>query len=52
METFNLSKSLDESIKTITRKTLLEIRKDIGVSGKDVSKTFVFHLIGVAPKKN
>ena len=32
-------------------KLLLEIRKDIGISGKDDNKTFNFHLIGSAPKK-
>jgi len=32
-------------------KLLLEIRKDIGVSGRDDNKTFNFHLIGSAPKK-
>ncbi len=32
-------------------KLLLEIRKDIDISGKDDSKTFNFHLIGSAPKK-
>jgi len=30
---------------------LLEIRKDIGISGKDDNKTFNFHLIGSSPKK-
>ena len=32
-------------------KLLLEIRKDIGISGRDDNKTFNFHLIGSAPKK-
>lgn len=32
-------------------KLLLQIRKDIGVSGRDDNKTFNFHLIGSAPKK-
>lgn len=32
-------------------KLLLQIRKDIGVSGRDDNKTFNFHLIGSVPKK-
>lgn len=35
----------------LLKKLLLEIRKDIKLSGKDNEKTFNFHLIGSAPKK-
>ena len=35
----------------LLKELLLAIRKDIGLSSKDNPDTFVFHLIGSAPKK-
>lgn len=46
----NLNKSVNKHDELLV-KLLLQIRKDIGVSGRDDNKTFNFHLIGSAPKK-
>ena len=46
----NKNKSIEKHDQLL-KKLLLEIRKDIGISEKDIEKTFTFHLIGSLPKR-